>query len=448
MPKDYLPTNVGAERFVLGSVLLDESFWPDVTAVLTSDDFSHGPHQKIFRRMADLHDRAEHIDRVTVATELKNYNEIDECGGLNYLVSLDDGLPRFPSIDAYVRMVQEMSIRRRGILAAQHVANRLALISEDSTEALIDAERMLSALGGERNKHGQWQTPADVVAAYPGGLQALVCPPRGGDGIPTPWPRLTEALAGLHEGDLFILAGRPGMGKTVAGMQMCYHAATKGYGAAVFSIEMTNPGLYKRLIASVAGIDVQRMRTGFLNQEDRRRAFAASSAIGDLPLWMDDTRARTVPAMTAALRRLVAQGKIPKLVLIDHVQLMVGLSRKSQDRRLEIEDISNSMKNLAKEFKVTVILLSQLNRGCDTRPGDHRPMLSDLRECGALEQDSDVVLFLFREEVYNPDREDLRGLAEFIIAKQRNGITGKRDMVFLKGQQRFEEREFDSGEVG
>jgi replicative DNA helicase len=447
MPIDHLPCHVDAERFVLGSIQLDESFWPDVSAVLGPDDFSLEKHRRICRRMGDLAERGEHIDRMTVSAELQKHGELESCDGLSYLVSLDDGLPQLPNVDSYVRIVQEMSIRRRGILAARHVANRLALTSEDSTEALVDAERMLAALGGERDQHGQWQTPADVVEAYPGGLQALLCPPQGGDGIPTPWHGITEALSGLHPADLLIVAGRPGMGKTIVGMQMCHHAASKGHGAAVFSLEMTNPGLYKRLIASVARVDSHKMRAGYLNAEERRRVFAAASEIGDLPLWMDDTRARTVPAMTARLRRLAAQGKIPKLIMIDHVQLMVGMSRKNQDRRLEIEDISNAMKNMAREFKATVILISQLNRACETRMGDHRPQLSDLRESGALEQDADVVLFVHREEVFQKDREDLKGQAEFIVAKQRNGVTGRRDMVFLAAQQRFEERAEDREEL-
>ena len=232
------------------------------------------------------------------------------------------------------------------------------------------------------------------------------------------------------------------MGKSVCGMQLCHGAATKGHGAAVFSLEMKNDALIKRLIASVARVDAAKMRAGYLNQEERRRVFEAAAKIADLPLWMDDTRARTIPAMTAALRRLAAQGKIPKLIMIDHVQLMAG-NRKDGNRHAEIEAISGACKCMAGDFNATVILLSQLSRACDARQGDHRPQLSDLAESGALEAAADVVWFIFREEVYHRDREDLRGLAEFIIAKQRDGAVGKLDMVFLAGQQRFESRAED-----
>lgn len=445
MPTDLLPTNVDAERFVLGSVQLDDSFYPDVVAVLTPDDFSLEKHRRIFRRMGDLAGRGEHIDRITVATELQKHGELESCDGLAYLVSLDDGLPQVPNIDSYVRIVERLSVRRRGILTFQHMTNRLQTMSEDETETLVDAERMIALLADERDKHRQqWQTPGDVIAAYPGGLQGLVCPPRGGSGIPTPWKGLTEGLTGLHPEELVVLAGRPGMGKSLIGMALCYHAATIGHGAAVFSLEMANDALTTRLIASVARIDALKMRAGYLGPDERRRVLTAADEVAVLPLWMvDDTGARTVPAMTAVLRRLASEGKVPKLIMIDYVQLMVGVNRKHQDRRLELEGISNALKRLARETKTTVILLSQLNRDCEKE--NRRPQLSDLRECGALEQDADVVLFIHRPEAYakNYGRAELKGLAELIVAKQRSGPTGKRDLIFFAGQQRFEERTAD-----
>jgi replicative DNA helicase len=442
MPIDYMPSNADAERFVLGTMLLNESFWPDAAAVLKPGDFATETHQRIFRRMGDLYDRGEHIDRVPLYLELDKHGEAEACGGASYLASLTDGLPEAPNIASYIRIVQEMSIRRRGILMARHIAIRLATISEESAETLIDAERMLVALGDERGKHGQWQTPGEVIEAYPGGLQAMACPPEGGDGIPTPWRRVTESLAGLHPGHLVIVGGRPGMGKSVCGLQMCHHAARKGHGAAVFSLEMANDELVKRLIVATARVDASKMRAGYLNAEERQRVVEAAEKIADLPLWLDDTRARTIPAMTAALRKLVAQGKTPKLIMIDHVQLMAG-NRKDGNRHAEIEAISGACKCMAGDFNATVILLSQLNRACDQRQGDHRPQLSDLRESGALESDADVILFIFREEVYHRDREDLKGLAELIIAKQRSGVVGLAKMVFLAGQQRFESRAED-----
>ena len=438
-----LPVDIDAERFVLGSILLDESFWPDVSAVLTPNDFSIESHRRIVIRIAGLHDRGEHVDIVTLGTELENHSERQSVGGVTYLRSLSDGLPQVPNIDSYVRTVQEMSVRRRGILAAHNVMLRLADRSEDSHQAIIDGERFLAAVADEQNPKINWKTLADVVAEYPGGLQAMACPPRGGDGISTPWAGITESLSGLHAEDLFIIAGRPGMGKTVAAVQMCHHAAKQGHGAAVFSLEMSHDALYKRLLSALARVDAHRMRAGYLNTDERHRVFEAANAMGDLPIWLDATKARTVPAMESALRRLVAQNKIPKLIMIDHVQLMVGINRKNLEPRLELQDISHATKRMAKEFGATVLLLSQLNRDCERE--NRRPQLSDLKECGDLEQDADVVMFVHRPEAYatNHGREDLKALAEFIIAKQRSGPTGKRDMIFLAGQQRFEHRAED-----
>lgn len=432
-----IPVAIDAERFVLGSILLDESFLPDVRAVLDESDFSLEKHRTIFRRMLHVQDAGDAVDVVTVASALEDHRERESVGGISYLVELQDGLPTLPNIDSYVRIVQEKAVRRRGIVAAQHLMNRLMDQSDDSAGALSDAERLLADYSSPADKHGQWRTIGEIIANHPGGLPALVSPPKGGDGIPTPWAPITELLSGLHEGELIVVAGRPGMGKSLVAMQMCHHAARCGHGTAVFSLEMSKESLTNRLIAGVARVDSHRMRTGYLNAEDRRRVTEAAGDLADLPLWIDDTRARTESAMLAALRRLIAQGKRPKVIMIDHVQLMTGSGRKNQDRRLEIEAISNGMKHLATDYGVAVVLLSQLNRDCERE--NRRPQLSDLRECGALEQDADVVMFVHRPEAYakNHGREDLRGVAEFLIAKQRSGPTGKQAMVFLGNLQLF-----------
>jgi replicative DNA helicase len=430
-----LPCNIDAERFVLGSIMLDGAQFEIVAGTLAADDFMLEKHRRIWRRVADLHGRGEPIDRLTVINELQKHNELESCDGFGYMVSLDDGLPQVPHLDGYVRIIQEKAVLRRAIHAAQSLIDRCMEAKDDSESILTDAEAILSKLADGRGKHGQWLNPREVMLSYPGGLNAFLNPPRGGAGIPTPWPGLTAALCGLHRGDLFLVAGRPSMGKSIVGMALAHHTAARGDGAAVFSLEMTKESLVRRLISAVAGIDAQRFRTGALDREERRKVAEAVSQIESIPLWIDDTRARTVPAVTSALRKLIAKHPA-RLVVIDHLQLMKGAGH-FESRHHELSEISHSLKHLAGQFDLTVILLSQLNRECE-RAG-RRPQLADLKETGSLEEDADVVLFVHRPEQYNRQEPALRGKAELIIGKQRNGPIGKRAMLFQHEYQRFVE---------
>jgi replicative DNA helicase len=385
--------------------------------------------------MLDLNGRGDPIDRVTVANELTKRGELESCDGLSYLVSLDDGLPQLPNLDGYVRIVQEKATLRRTIFAAQALIDRCMLASEGSEEILAEAEAVLTKLSDGRGKHGQWLNPGEVMQTYPGGLNAFIQPARGGIGVPTPWNGLDKALCGLHPGDLFLVAGRPSMGKSVVGMQLAHHAAKHGEGVAVFSLEMTKASLVQRLIASVGPVDAQRFRTGCLDKQERARVAEAVGALESLPLWIDDTRARTMPAITSALRKLMARNPV-RLVVIDHLQLMKGVGR-FESRHQELSEISHALKHLAGQMGVTVVLLSQLNRECEK--ASRRPQLSDLKETGSLEEDADVVLFVHRPEQYNRQEAALRGQAEFIVGKQRNGPTGKLAMLFQHEYQRFVE---------
>ena len=430
-----LPCNVDAERFVLGSILLDGNQFEIIGGNLTDGDFSIEKHRLIWRRMDDLSRRGEHIDRVTIAEELMRHQELESCDGLSYVVSLDDGLPQVPNLDAYVRIVQEKALLRRTIFAAQALMDRCMTARDGAEEILAEAEGVLSKLAEGRGKHGQWLNPGEVMQAYPGGLNAFVQPPRGGVGIPTAWKGLNVVLCGLHRGDLVLVAGRPSMGKSIVGMQLAHHAAVNGVGAAVFSLEMSKDSLVRRLISAVRGVDAQRLRTGALDKEERQRVAEAVGSIESLPLWIDDTRAKTMPAITSALRKLIAKHDI-RLVVLDHLQLMKGLGR-FESRHQELSEISHSLKHLAGQFDLTVVLLSQLNRECEK--ASRRPQLSDLKETGSLEEDADVVLFVHRAEQYNRQDPALHGKAEFIIGKQRNGPTGKRNMLFQHQYQRFVE---------
>ncbi len=440
-----LPCNLDAERFVLGSILMDDSQFVQVAGALQADDFSLEKHRRIFLRMGELSERAERIDRVTVANELLRYNELESCDGLTYLVSLDDGLPRIFNLDSYVRIVKDKSILRRIIFTSQHLMNRCLVGEEDPEEILAGAEESLLRLGDSRMKTGL-ASPAQVIEDYQGGLNAFLDPSKRIKGISTGYTKLDEMTGGLHPGELVILAARPSMGKTALALNIAQHVATHlNETVAVFSLEMSKESLLTRMLCATARVDSQRFRAGYLNQDERRKLQAAAAQLVEAPLFIDDTAGASLMEMHAGLRRLQQQRKLG-LVIVDYLQLMSGRGR-FENRNQEISTISRGMKLLSKELNVPMLVLSQLSRAPETRQGDHRPQLSDLRESGSIEQDADLVAFIFREEVYKRDREDLRGLAELIVAKQRNGPIGKIDLVFLHHLTKFENRAEDLGDL-
>jgi replicative DNA helicase len=440
-----LPCNLDAERFVLGSIMMDDAQFVQVAGALQADDFSLEKHRRIFQRMGELSERAERIDRVTVANELLRYNELESCDGLTYLVSLDDGLPHIYNLDSYVRIVKDKSILRRIIFTSQHLMNRCLVAEEDPEQILAGAEESLLKLGDSRMKTGL-ASPAQVIEDYQGGLNAFLDPSKRIKGISTGYTRLDEMSGGLHAGELIILAARPSMGKTALALNIAQHVATRlNETVAIFSLEMSKESLLTRMLCATARVDSQRFRAGYLNQDERRKLQAAVAQLVEAPLFIDDTAGASLMEMHAGLRRLQQQRKLG-LVVVDYLQLMSGRGR-FENRNQEISTISRGMKLLAKELHVPMLVLSQLSRAPETRQGDHRPQLSDLRESGSIEQDADLVAFIFREEVYKRDREDLRGLAELIVAKQRNGPIGKIDLVFLHQLTKFENRAEDLGEL-
>jgi replicative DNA helicase len=440
-----LPTNLDAERFVLGSILLDDAFFIQAAGTLEPEDFSLEKHRKIFKRMAELHERGERIDRVTVANELMKFSELEACDGLSYLVSLDDGLPHIPNLDSYIRIVKDKAVLRHIIFASQHMMNRCLLGEEDPEEILSGAEETLLKLGETRVKAGLLN-PQQILQSYDGGLSAFLDPSKRIKGISTGFAKLDEYTGGMHGGDLVILAGRPSMGKTALALNVAQHVALKlKQTVAIFSLEMSKESLLTRMLCAAARVDSQKFRAGYLNQEERRKLNHALHELVEAPLYIDDTPGVHLMDMHAKLRRLQAERKVA-LVVVDYLQLMTGRGR-FENRNQEVSALSRGMKLLAKELNVPVLVLSQLSRAVETRQGDHRPQLSDLRESGSIEQDADLVGFIFREEVYRRDREDLRGLAELIIAKQRNGPVGTVNLVFLHAQTKFENRAEDTGEL-
>ncbi len=441
-----LPSNVDAERFVLGSILLDDSFYIQAAGTLEADDFSIEKHRRIFRRMGELYERGEKIDRVTVANELMKFNELEACDGLSYLVSLDDGLPQIPNLDAYIKIVKDKSILRRIIFTSQHMMNRCLLGEEDPDQILAGAEETLLKLGEARVKAGLMGA-GRILETYDGGLSAFLDPSKRIKGISTGFTKFDEYTGGLHGGDLFILAARPSMGKTALALNMAQHVAMKlKQTVAIFSLEMSKESLLTRMLCATARVDSQRFRAGYLSPDERRKLNVAVNEIAEAPLYIDDTAGLHLMDMHAKLRRLQAERGKLGLVVVDYLQLMTGRGR-FENRNQEVSALSRGMKLLSKELNVPMLVLSQLSRAPETRQGDHRPQLSDLRESGSIEQDADLVAFIFREEIYNRDREDLRGLAELIIAKQRNGPIGTVNLVFLHAQTKFENRAEDTGEI-
>jgi replicative DNA helicase len=440
-----LPTNVDAERLVLGSILLDDSVYIQSAGTLETDDFSLEKHRKIFKRMGDLQDRGERIDRITLANELMKFNELEACDGLSYLVSLDDGLPQIPNIDSYIRIIKDKAILRRIIHASQHMMNRCLTGEEEPSEILAGAEETLLRLGEARVKNGLVNAE-DILKSYEGGINAFLDPSKRIKGISTGFAKLDELTGGLHGGELIILAARPSMGKTALALNIAQHVSLKmKQTAAVFSLEMSKESLLTRMLCAAARVDSHRFRAGYLSQDERRKLNQALHELVEAPLYIDDTAGLHLMDMHAKLRRLQAERKLG-LVIVDYLQLMAGRGR-FENRNQEVSALSRGLKLLAKELNVPMLVLSQLSRAVETRQGDHRPQLSDLRESGSIEQDADLVGFIFREEVYHRDREDLRGLAELILAKQRNGPVGTVNLVFLHSQTKFENRAEDTGEL-
>jgi len=440
-----LPTNVDAERFVLGSILLDDSLYVQAAGTLEADDFSLEKHRRIFKRMGDLQDHCEKIDRITVANELMKFNELEACDGLTYLVSLDDGLPQIPNLDSYIRIVKDKAVLRRIIFASQHMMNRAMLGEEEAGDILAGAEETLLKLGDSRVKNGLLN-PGQILEDYEGGISAFLDPSKRIKGISTGFAKLDEMTGGLHGGDLCIIAGRPSMGKTALALNIAQHVSLKlKQTVAVFSLEMSQESLLTRMLCAAARVDSQRFRAGYLTQEERRKLNHSLHELVEAPLYIDDTSGVHLMDMHAKLRRLQQERKLG-LVIVDYLQLMTAHGR-HENRNQEVSSLSRGMKMLAKELNVPVMVLSQLSRAVETRQGDHRPQLSDLRESGSIEQDADVVAFIFREEVYHREREDLRGLAELIVAKQRNGPVGTVNLVYLHAQTKFENRAEDTGEL-
>jgi replicative DNA helicase len=438
-----LPTNVDAERFVLGSILLNQDTYFQVAGAVEPEDFSLEKHRRIFARMKDLYDRGEKIDRVTLANELMKQGQIESVDGFSYLVSLDEGLPALSNLDSYVRIVKDKATLRKLIFSAQKVIDRCLIGEEEPDEILAGAEESLLKLGEARSGE-RLESPAAVIGKFPGGVNAFLDPSQRVSGLSTGFAKFDEMTGGLHGGELLILAARPSMGKTALALNIAQHVATHPQmrkPVAVFSLEMSSASLLTRLLCSAARVDQHKFRAGYLNADERRKLQVALADLTDSPLFLDDTAGVNLMDIHSKLRRMQAEHGL-SLVVIDYLQLMSSRGR-SENRNQEVSAISRGLKLMAKDLDVPFLVLSQLSRAAETRIGDHKPQLSDLRDSGSIEQDADLVAFIFREEVYKRDREDLRGLADLIVAKQRNGPIGNVPLRFLGQFTRFENRAED-----
>ncbi len=442
-----LPANVDAERLILGAILTDESAFVQVAATLDESDFSLEKHRRIFARMRDLNDRGERIDRVTVANELMKQGQLESVDGISYLVSLDDGLPQIYNLESYVGIIKDKATLRRLIFACQSIINRCMMDQEEPERVLAAAEESLLRLGEEQEKDAP-ANPGQIIDEFQGGLNAFLDPSKRIRGVSTGFVKLDEMTGGLHPGELIIIAGRPSMGKTALALNIAQHVATHpkpGKAVAIFSLEMSKESLLTRMICAAARVDQQKFRAGYLNKEERRRLQVAAADLVEAPLYIDDTAGANLMDIHAKLRRLQAEHELG-LAVVDYLQLMSGGGR-FENRTQEVSYLSRGLKMMAKELNVPMLVLSQLSRAPETRPGDAIPQLSDLRESGSIEQDADLVAFIYRAEYYKPDREDLKGLADLIVGKQRNGPIGKIKLAFLREFTKFENLAADLGDA-
>lgn len=421
-----LPSNLEAERSVLGAILLDNSAYNQAGALLTPDDFFLDSHRRLFRRIMELADRSCPADLVTLCEELMKHNELEAVGGASYLSSLTDGLPRLSNIEHYAKIVKDKALLRRLIQISNSIATRCFEGSEEAEEILDSAEGLVLSVGEQRVREGFLHF-RDIFRNSFQSIDALHDRGKRVTGLETGFRKFDDMTSGLQPADLVIVAARPSMGKTSFALNIAQYVAIRlKQGVGLFSLEMSREALVLRLLCAEASVDSHKLRAGFASRDDWGRMAAALGRLAEAPIFIDDTPGLSLSEVRAKARRLQAEHGLGLLV-VDYLQLMSGRGR-FENRTQEISSISRGLKGLAKELRVPLIAISQLNRAPEERGG--RPRLSDLRESGQIEQDADLVAFIYREELVKPTDEN-RGRAEIIIEKQRNGPTGTVNLAFL-----------------
>ncbi len=437
-----LPASPEAERSILGAILLDNTLQNEALSTLKAEHFFLDAHRRIYQRVAELSESNRPIDIVTLTEELLRYKELDAVGGAGYLASLTDGVPRRSSLEHYVRIVRDKAMLRGLIHAANSVISQALEQTSSAAEVIDAAESSIFNLSEERS--GQQLTDIRSIAmeSFGGDLDKLF--QRGGrvTGLETHYADLDDMTSGLQKSDLIIIAARPSMGKTAFAINIAENAAVQGgKSVAVFSLEMSKEALLNRMLCSQARVDAHQMRTGFLAREDLGKLRTALDRLIQAPLYIDDTPGISLTEVRAKARRKAMDKDGLDLIVIDYLQLMSASApggRRYENRTQEVSAISRGLKAIAKELKIPVIALSQLSRATETRGKDTEPKLSDLRESGSIEQDADIVMFIYRPEYYDRQNPELEGKAKIIVAKQRNGPTDTIQLAFLKGSTRFE----------
>jgi replicative DNA helicase len=426
---------------ILGAMLVEPVAIIDATMLLKTDDFALDSHRKIYAAMLQLVELGHGVDIVTVTDYLSKKRELDSVGGLPYLASLSEGLPRKLSIESYVRIVRDKSLMRQLL----SVCDMGMIEASDQSREALDVLNQVTGRLTEISEHavtGGFSDIAAIVKDSFGSIDALYEQGREVTGLATHYIEFDRMTSGLQESELIIIAARPSMGKTAWAINIAENAAVRGGKVvAVFSLEMSKASLLRRMLASQALVNSKAIQTGMLMREDRAKLISGLEKLMESKIFIDDTPGITLAEMRAKARRLKQQQGKLDLIVIDYLQLMTGSSSNAkgfENRTQEVSAISRGLKALAKEMKVPVVALSQLSRASEQRGGDKKPLLSDLRESGSIEQDADVVCFIHREEYYDRENEDLKGKAEIIIAKQRNGPTGVVSLAYLADFTRFE----------
>jgi replicative DNA helicase len=435
------PASIHAEMTILGAMLVEPVAIIDASMYLQVDDFSLDSHRRIYSAMMTLAQAGHAVDIVTVSEELRKRKELDAVGGVAYLASLSEGLPRKLSIESYVNIVRDKSLMRQLMTVCDVGMAAAADQSEEALKVLNDVSTRLMEISDHAIRGGFSDITAIVKESF-GSIDALYEQGREVTGLATHYIEFDRMTSGLQESELTIIAARPSMGKTAWAINIAENAAVRGGKVvAVFSLEMSKASLLRRMLASQALVNSKAIQTGMLMREDRAKLISGLERLMESKMFIDDTPGITLAEMRAKARRLKQQHGALDLIVIDYLQLMTGSSGSQkgfENRTQEVSAISRGLKALAKEMKVPVVALSQLSRASEQRGGDKKPLLSDLRESGSIEQDADVVCFIHREEYYDRENEDLKGKAEIIIAKQRNGPTGSIQLAYLSDYTRFE----------
>lgn len=428
------PQNLEAEMAVLCSMLIEEEAISHAIEILNEDSFYKEAHKIIFNAVVSLYNKSRVADIVTLIDELKKRGALEDVGGINYLTSLTTSVPTAANIRHYAKIVKEKSLLRNLIASATTIVSEAYEAQEDADDLLDKAERMIFEITSKKIEGG-FVSLKEIIKDSIETIDSLYQRKTNITGIPTGFHDFDRLTAGLQPSDLIVVAGRPSMGKSAFAASVAEHVGVaEKLPVAIFSLEMSKEQLVQRMLCSHARVDANKVRTGFLSQSDWPRLTNAAGKLSEAPIYIDDSPALSILELRGKARRLKSQHDV-QLIIVDYLQLLQSPTR-AENRQQEIADISRSLKSLAKELNLPLVAISQLSRGPERRE-DRRPQLADLRESGAIEQDADVVMLLFREEFYTPTEEN-RGVAELTIAKQRNGPTGTLNLTFIKEYTRFE----------